>query len=169
VIEVEMPPSQPPASQVIEEWKQLAEKLERTSPRRSSDDVWDEILPRVMPFLHKKAEHSEIEYTLRGDHHDVSHAPRHYISLPSPTNIAPPGASYVNPNTLEHDAYPSTYPAHWVVDEGHSPLSQEEYSEESQEGYPPYVFNGFYGSFPPPDSVFMHAGSVSTMQFGGSW
>jgi hypothetical protein len=163
MIEVEMPPSQP-ASQVIEEWRQLAEKLENTSPRRSSEDVWDEILPRVIPFLHKKAEHSEIEYGHHGDHHDV---PRNYVPLPSPANTAP-GASYVNPNTLEYDAYPSTYPAHWVVDEGHSPLSQEEYSEESQEGYPPYVF-GFYGSYPPQDSVFMHAGPVSTMQLGGSW
>ena len=124
-----------------------------------------------MPFLREKEEHFEIEYTLRGDHHDLSHVPRTYVSLPPSTNL-PAGASYVNPNTLEHDApYPSPYTTQWVLDEGRSPLSHEEYPEESQEPFPPYVFGGFYGSFPPQEPVFapMPATPIGTMHFGGPW
>lgn len=162
IIEVELPPSEnKPASKVLDEWKQLAAKLENESPRRSSEEVWQEIILQVvMPFL-DKVEQPETDHFHSRGHSEVSRPSRGYDSHPV-HHFVSAGASYINPSTLQLVSDVSYHTDHWGVGEGHSPHAHLEYViEDSQEASTSYEVvppvAGIYGMFPGQDFGFPHA------------
>jgi hypothetical protein len=152
VIEVESPPSDdPPASKVLEGWTKLAVKLESESPRRSSQEIWQEIIPQLKPVLHK-VEHFEPPPFHHRGHSDGFHISRNHVSHFAHHTIST-GASYINPSTLQvvSDALPYPNYEHWSAEEGHLPASHEEYALEGDSQVSSY--NLQYLTFPPLHSL----------------